>query len=135
MIESARDDNSLMLAGKVAVVTGGGRDIGRACVMRLASAGAAVAINYRSSAEGADSAVNEIRAMGGAAFAKQGDMTRDEDVTALAADAVDTLGETIDILVTAGATIEGANVIDPGTSIACFMPACTAENIITILIK
>lgn len=40
------------LAGKVAVITGGGRDIGRACAMRLAASGVAVAINFHSSANG-----------------------------------------------------------------------------------
>ena len=71
------------LEGKTAIVTGGGRDIGRACVMRLSEAGANVAINYYSSSEGADSAVREIEAGGGRAFALQGDMTRPADVTAL----------------------------------------------------
>ena len=87
------------LAGKTAIVTGGGRDIGRACVMRLAAAGAAVAINYHNSAEGAESAVAEIAAAGGRAFAMQGDMTDMADVDALAARAVSDLGGKIDILV------------------------------------
>lgn len=71
------------LTGKTAIVTGGGRDIGRACVMALAEAGAKVAINYHSSAEGAESAVAEIEAAGGEAFAMKGDMTSDADVAAL----------------------------------------------------
>ena len=87
------------LAGKVAIVTGGGRDIGRACVMRLAKAGAAVAINYHSSSEGADSAVKEIKAAGGKALAMQGDMTSAADVAALVAAARADLGDTIDVLV------------------------------------
>ena len=70
------------LKGKTAVVTGGGRDIGRACVMRLAKAGANVAINYHSSSHGADSAVEEIKANGGSAFALQGDMTDPAHVAA-----------------------------------------------------
>ena len=86
------------LAGKVAVITGGGRDIGRACAMRLAQAGAAVAINYHSSSEGAESAVAEITGAGGQAFALQGDMTDMADVEALAAKAVSDLGGKIDIL-------------------------------------
>ena len=45
------------LKGKTAIVTGGGRDIGRACVLELAARGANVAINYMASSEGADSAV------------------------------------------------------------------------------
>lgn len=71
------------LEGKTAIVTGGGRDIGRACAIRLAKAGANVAINYYKSADGAESAVKEIEAAGGRAFAMQGDMTKPEDVKAL----------------------------------------------------
>ncbi|MEO1687359.1 MAG: glucose 1-dehydrogenase [Pseudomonadota bacterium] len=86
------------LAGRVAIVTGGGRDIGRACALRLAAAGASVAINYNRSSEGADSAVAEIAAAGGAAFAQQGDMTDAADVDALVARAATELGG-VDILV------------------------------------
>ena len=73
----------MSLHGKTAIVTGGGRDIGRACVMALAEAGANVAINYFASSVGADSAVEEITAKGGKAFALKGDMTKQSDVTAL----------------------------------------------------
>lgn len=90
---------SQTLIGKTAVVTGGGRDIGRACVMRLAAAGASVAINYHSSSEGADSAVQDISAMGGKAIALQGDMTRQEEVGALIAKTCEAFGDGIDILV------------------------------------
>ena len=87
------------LTGKVAIVTGGGRDIGRACALRLAAAGASVAINYHNSAAGADSAVAEITAAGGKALAKQGDMTSATDVAALVDEATAKLGSSIDILV------------------------------------
>ncbi len=87
------------LAGKVAIVTGGGRDIGRACVMKLAAGGAAVAINYFSSSDGADSAVSEIVAGGGRAFAMQGDMTSGPDVAALVEQTVLNFDGKIDILV------------------------------------
>jgi 3-oxoacyl-[acyl-carrier protein] reductase len=86
------------LAGKTAIVTGGGRDIGRACVMRLAKAGANVVINYHSSSTGADSAVTEIEAAGGKAIALQGDMTSQADVDALVAKTVESFGG-IDILI------------------------------------
>ena len=85
------------LKGKAAIVTGGGRDIGRACVMRLAEAGAKVAINYHSSSEGADSAVKEIVAAGGQAFTMQGDMTKPGDVKAFVERAVAEFGK-IDIV-------------------------------------
>ncbi len=84
--------------GKSAIVTGGGRDIGRACVMQLAAEGAQVAINYHSSNTGADSAVAQIEAAGGSAFAMQGDMTQVASVDALVDAAVKQFGQ-IDILV------------------------------------
>ncbi|MFK7941481.1 MAG: SDR family NAD(P)-dependent oxidoreductase [Paracoccaceae bacterium] len=87
------------LDGRVAVVTGGGRDIGRACVIALAQAGAAVAINYHNSTEGAESAVAEIKATGGRALAQQGDMTSNSDVAALIAATQAAFGDRIDILV------------------------------------
>ena len=88
----------MTLKGRTAIVTGGGRDIGRACVMRLAAEGANVAINYHSSSSGADSAVREIEKKGGAAFARQGDMTDPDDVAALVAAAVERHGS-VDVLV------------------------------------
>ena len=87
------------LTGKVAVVTGGGRDIGRACALKLAACGAAVVINYHSSSDGADSAVSEIIAAGGKAFAMQGDMTSQADVTALMDKTAQSFNGQIDILV------------------------------------
>lgn len=86
------------LAGKTAIVTGGGRDIGRACVMRLAEAGANVVINYHNSSAGADSAVKEIEVAGGKAVALQGDMTNPADVATLVATTVETFGS-IDTLI------------------------------------
>ncbi len=87
------------LAGKVAIVTGGGRDIGRACVLKLAAEGAAVAINYFSSSEGADSAVAEITAAGGRAFASKGDMTDARDVQRLIEETTNAFGDQIHVLV------------------------------------
>ena len=88
----------MKLKGKTAIVTGGGRDIGRACVMALAEEGANVVINYHSSSKGADSAVAEIKAAGGDAAALQGDLTTQGGVDALVALAVDTFGG-VDVLV------------------------------------
>lgn len=86
----------MKLSGKTALVTGGGRDIGRACVMRLAQEGANVAINYHASAAGADSAVAEIGA--DRAFALQGDMTVEAEVKAFVDHTVKAFGG-IDIVV------------------------------------
>ncbi len=86
------------LTGKTAIISGGGRDIGRACAMRLAAEGANVAINYHSSSEGADSAVAQIVAKGGKAIALQGDLTTQAGVDALVAGTIAAFGA-IDILV------------------------------------
>ena len=64
----------MKLEGKVAIVTGGGRDIGAAIATKLASEGARVAINYFSSSKGAEATVAKIEAMGGEAMALQGDL-------------------------------------------------------------
>jgi 3-oxoacyl-[acyl-carrier protein] reductase len=87
------------LNGKTAIVTGGGRDIGRACALRLAREGASVAINYHSSSDGADSAVAEIKNAGGNAFALQGDMTNAADVQKLVAETKAQFGDDIGVLV------------------------------------
>lgn len=87
------------LEGKTAIITGGGRDIGRACALRLAADGAAVAINYHNSGEGAESAVDHVLAAGGRSFSQQGDMTSDNDVADLIAKTLSELGNRIDIVV------------------------------------
>lgn len=88
----------MKLKGKTAIVTGGGRDIGRACAIRLAAEGANVAINYFASSEGADRAVAEITAAGGKAFALQGDLNTQAGVDALVAKTVAEFGG-VDVLV------------------------------------
>lgn len=87
------------LSGKTAIVTGGGRDIGRACALRLAQDGARVVINYHASSAGAESAVAEIIKAGGEAIALQGDMTKQADVDALIAKTREQFGDDINILV------------------------------------
>lgn len=73
----------LGLGGKVALVTGGARDIGRAIVLALAREGAAVAVNYHHSAEDAETLVAEIRAAGGRAAAYRADVADHAAVTAM----------------------------------------------------
>ncbi len=87
------------LTGKVALVTGGGRDIGRACALELAEAGAAVAINYRGSREEAERTAEEIRGKGGKAVALQADVTSSQEITRLVERVRDELGPRIHILV------------------------------------
>jgi 3-oxoacyl-[acyl-carrier protein] reductase len=86
------------LAGKVAVVTGAGRNIGRAIALALADAGASVVINARSNKAEADKVVGEIAAAGGKAVAVLGDVADAKTAEALAAAALKSFGR-IDILV------------------------------------
>ncbi|MFV0336426.1 MAG: SDR family NAD(P)-dependent oxidoreductase [Tropicimonas sp.] len=88
----------MKLKGKTAIITGGGRDIGRACALRLAAEGANVAINHFASSAGAESTVAEIEASGGRAFAMRGDLTSPANVEALVARTAVTFGG-IDVLV------------------------------------
>jgi 3-oxoacyl-[acyl-carrier protein] reductase len=86
------------LAGKVAVVTGAGRNIGRAIALALADAGAAVVVNARSNKEEADKVVGEIKAADGKAVSVIGDVGDAKTAEALAAAALKNFGR-IDILV------------------------------------
>ena len=65
----------MQLSGKVALVTGGGRRVGRALAEALAEKGASVAVHYNESSAGADEAVRDIEARGGKAFAFGADLT------------------------------------------------------------
>jgi 3-oxoacyl-[acyl-carrier protein] reductase len=83
---------------KVAVVTGGGRDIGRSISKRLAAEGAKVVINYRTDASAAEATRNEIEAAGGSALLHRADVTKADEVAGLIGAATDNFGG-IDILV------------------------------------
>lgn len=87
-----------MLTGKVAVVTGAGRGIGRAIALKLSKLGASVIINYRSSIKEAQELIDEIKAGGGNAEAVQGDVSSLEDAEKVIKFAVEKFGR-LDILV------------------------------------
>ena len=75
------------LEGKLAIVTGGARDIGRAISESLAARGAKVVVNYFNTPSDGEATVAAIRDAGGEAIAVRGDMTKDDDVANLVAEA------------------------------------------------
>lgn len=95
------------LKGKVAVVTGGSRDIGRAISVKLASEGAKVVINYNSSEEKALQTLEMVKKAGGEAVLFKADVTKESEVVAMMAFAAKTFGGKIDILVNNAGGIMG----------------------------
>lgn len=86
------------LAGKVALVTGASRNIGRAIALDLAAGGAAVVVNTRRSREAAEAVAREIESSGGAAMVAIADVTDEAAVNAMIDGAIARFGR-LDILV------------------------------------
>jgi 3-oxoacyl-[acyl-carrier protein] reductase len=87
------------MKNKVAIVTGGARDIGRQVAEKLAAEGAKVCINYCHDADGAAQTLAAIQQNGGEAITVQGDMTLPGDVQNLVQACTEAFGKRIDILV------------------------------------
>ena len=90
--------DSKELLGKVAIVTGAGRNIGRAIALQLAQAGASVIVNARSNKDEAGDVVAAIEAAGGKAIAAIGDIADPAAVAGIVDTALKSFGR-IDILV------------------------------------
>ena len=86
------------LDGKVALVTGSGRGMGRQNALELAARGASLVINYAKSASAAEKVVSEIEALGAKAIAIQGDVSQPPEIVALFDQAVKHYGH-LDIVV------------------------------------
>lgn len=87
-----------MVDGKVAIVTGGSRGIGKAISLALSKEGAQVIVNYRRSASGADHVVEEINSKGGRSISYQADVTKESEAEQMVEDTVNHFGR-VDILV------------------------------------
>ena len=91
-------ENPFSVAGRVALVTGSSKGLGRAMAMSLGKAGAKVAINYLNDKPAAEKTFTDFKAAGGAGGLFRADVTKEEDVVRLHAEIVRELGP-VDILV------------------------------------
>src|SRR5438093_7034154 len=89
---SKQQPDDAMLAGKMVLVTGASRGIGRAIALACAAAGADVAVTYRTSRSAADDVAGTIRGLGRRAEVFATDASQADDVRRLAADARGALG-------------------------------------------
>lgn len=93
------------LRGRTALVTGGGIRVGAALALGLADRGAAVAVHFNRSRDGADAVVAAIRATSGVARAFQADLTQPDAPRGLVAEVVDAFGR-LDVLVNSAAVMD-----------------------------
>src|SRR5437588_12565862 len=98
------DEQSLPLAGKIALVTGSGQGIGRATAQRLAQAGADIVVNYRSNANAAEETKASIEGIGRRCIVVQADVSQEAEVSKLFAEANQGLGAIAILVNNAGTT-------------------------------
>ncbi len=97
-------EQQMPLTGKIALVTGSGQGIGRATALRLARMGADVIVNYRSNEGAANATKESIEAVGRRCTIIQADVSQEEDVTRLFAEASQALGPITILVNNAGTT-------------------------------
>lgn len=101
----------MKLKGKVALVTGSGRGLGRVIALRLAEEGADLVVHYSASRQGADEVVKEVEAKGGKAIAVQADVAKRSDVNAMFEE-VDRTFKHVDIVVNSAGVSNGTPLAD-----------------------
>ena len=102
----------MKLQGKVAVVTGGSRDIGRAISVKLAKEGAKVVVNYFNSKADNDATIAAVKSIGGEAIGAYADITKQEDIDQLVAQTQAAFGQSIDILINNAGGLFARKTID-----------------------
>jgi NAD(P)-dependent dehydrogenase (short-subunit alcohol dehydrogenase family) len=100
------------MSQRVALVTGGGRGIGRAIAIGLAQDGLDVAVSYRRDSSSADETVAEIEALGCAGLAVQADVSIPEDNERTVAEVVDRFGRFDVVVSNGGIASRGRAVVD-----------------------
>lgn len=100
------------MADRVALVTGGGRGIGRGIALGLAADGIDVAVTYRKDAESANEVVAEIESMGRAGLAVQSDVSIPDDNTRAVAEVIDRFGGFQILVNNGGIASRGRSVVD-----------------------
>jgi NAD(P)-dependent dehydrogenase (short-subunit alcohol dehydrogenase family) len=101
-----------MTNGKIALVTGAGKRLGKAIARSLADAGYAMGLHYNSSADGARDIADDIRAAGGRAALLQKDLSRPETAGELIAEAADALGGPVSVLVNSASAFDTDSLAD-----------------------
>lgn len=99
------------LKGKVALVTGSGRGLGRVIALRLAAEGADLVVHYSASREGAEEVVKEVEAKGGKAIAVQADVANRREVIAMFAE-IDRSFGSVDIVINSAGVSNGTPLAD-----------------------
>lgn len=105
----------MSLKGRVALVTGGGRGIGKGCTLALAKAGADIAINYRKDKDEAEKTAAEVRAMGRRAVIVQADVAEESQIEAMVKATIADLGS-LDILIANAGIASRGNLIHDTTT-------------------
>ena len=102
---------NISLKGKVAIVTGGARDIGQQVSFMLAAAGAKVCVNYFHDTERGEQTIQTIKENGGEAILVQGDMTKSTDVKMVVNSCREAFGDVIHILVNVAGGLLGRKML------------------------
>jgi 3-oxoacyl-[acyl-carrier protein] reductase len=100
------------MKGKVFIVAGGGRDIGRSCALALAKRGANILLTYHSSSGAALEVVQEIESLGASGIALQADLTREAEANQVIQATLDAFGQLNGLVHVSGGLIERIKIED-----------------------